>query len=366
MRHLVMGTVVAAAVLSAGALSVGAAAPGAVYTATNGAGGNTVYVFDRAGDGSLSLVDMVATGGNGTGAGLGNQGAVRMTRGGRFLLVVNAGSNDVSVFRVTTSGLQLLDVEPSGGVLPISLAVDGNLVYVLNAGGRVGDVDNVTGFRLSPQGDLTAIPGATGGLSGVNTNPAQVEFSPDGAYLVVTEKATNTIDVFSVNPSGTLGGAAAYASVGAVPFGFAFGKRGQFFVTEAAPGAVTSYQLDDFGVPLAVSPTVLSNQNAACWLVVSTSGRYLYETNAASGSISGYTIEPDGTIALLDASGVTANTGAGSLPLDLAFSVSDRYLYSLNAGNGTITGFRVGEHGRLELVDTVVGLPAGLNGLIAQ
>jgi len=370
MRRFLIGCAAAATVgvsaVAAGPVDV----PGAVYTATNGSAANEVLVFDRAADGTLSYRSAVATGGTGTGMGLGNQGGLRLTRGGQFVVVVNAASDDVSVLRVTNAGLALVDVEPSGGLRPVSVAVDGRLVYVLNNGGAVGGADGIAGFHLSPAGDLSPIPGAMAALSGPSVGPAQIEFSPDGNFLVVTEKGTNLIDVFTLASDGTVASAASYASVGATPFGFEFGHRNQFFVSEAFGGAVdasavSSYALDVAGMPGVISPSVGTTETAACWIVVSTSGQYLYTTNAGSGSISGYRIRPDGTITLIDANGVTGATGAGSTPIDLAFSVNDQFLYSLNAGNGTISAFRVGPRGGLMTVGTTFNLPAGTNGLAA-
>src|SRR5207249_7929677 len=154
---------------------------------TNQVAGNSVAVFARAADGTLSAAGSVATGGTGTGAGLGSQGALALSDDGRWLFAVNAGSNDVSVFRVGRDGLSLLDRTSSGGTRPISLTVHGHVLFVLNAGGD----GNISGFALGTTGALTPISGSTRSLSGTNVGPAQVSFSPDGRRLVVTEKTTN-------------------------------------------------------------------------------------------------------------------------------------------------------------------------------
>jgi 6-phosphogluconolactonase (cycloisomerase 2 family) len=369
-----IGGAVAALVLVAGTALTGMAVPeaaGAVYVATNGAAGNHILVYDRVPSGQLTFVDAVDTGGSGTGAGLGNQGGLRMTDDGKFLLVVNAGSHDVSVLRVTLQGLAVTDRIGSGGLRPVSIAISGRLVYVLNAGGSIGDVDNVSGFRLSRDGHLQPINGSTRSLSDTSTAPAQVEFSPDGSLLVVTEKGPDTIGVYPVSDTGLLGAGAFYASSGTTPFGFSFGKRGQMFVSEAwgaAPNAstVSSYDFSDSGQLLSLDPIVPNTETAACWLVVTNSGRYLYVTNTGSSTISGYGIRPDGTLALLDADGATAPTGAGSSPIDLAFSIDDQYLYALSGGVNTITIFRSLPHGKLQPMGMVGGLPAGTNGLVAR
>lgn len=116
---------------------------------SNAIGGNTVLMFDRLADGRLVPAVSVGPGGLGTGGGLGNQGALTLTRSERWLLAVNAGSDTLSVFDVDRRGLQLTDVEPSGGDQPISVTEHRNIVYVLNAGS-----DSITGFRLGRDGRL--------------------------------------------------------------------------------------------------------------------------------------------------------------------------------------------------------------------
>ena len=151
-------------------------ASGAVYVLSNQASGNAVLAFARAADGTLSGPATYPTGGLGTGAGLGSQGALVLTDNARWLLAVDAGSDGVSAFRVDASGLTLTDHVASGGDMPISVTAHGRHVYVLNAGGA----SNISGFRLSTSGDLTPIAGSTRPLSGAGTGPAQIEFSPDG------------------------------------------------------------------------------------------------------------------------------------------------------------------------------------------
>src|SRR5256885_1008967 len=175
--------------------------PGAVYTLTNQVAGNAVAVFTRGADGRLTAAGTVATGGAGSGASLGSQSAVSLSNDGRRLFAVNAGSNDVSVFAVSPAGLALASRTASGGTLPISLTVHGNVLYVLNAGGD----GNISGFTLGSSGALTPIAGATLALSGSNVGPAEVQFSPDGNRLVVTEKNTNRLDVYAVDANGEIG-----------------------------------------------------------------------------------------------------------------------------------------------------------------
>jgi len=344
---------------------------GAVYTMTNDASGNSVIMFRRTERGHLVLGGTFPTEGLGSGDGLGNQGALVLDAENRWLFVVNPGSDDVSVFRVEPDGLTFLDREPSGGQRPISVTVDRNLLYVLNAGGAVGGNDTITGLVVGPDGTLSSLAGSSRSLSAGITGPAQVSFSPDGRFLAVTEKATNQIDTWRVGQNGLASDHVVTLSEGATPFGFAFGKRDQLFVSEAAGGAsdassMSSYVLEGDGTLQVVNSAVPTTETAACWVVVSSDGRFAYTTNAGSGSVSGYRIAFDGTITLLDSKGVTGKTGKGSGPIDMVLSNDGRYLFTLNGGNNTIGAFKVHVDGNLSRLPGVRGIPSGANGLAAR
>ena len=338
----------------------------AVYTMSNAAAGNRILAFDRAPNGMLTPAGSFATGGLGSGGGLGNQGGLVLSDNHRWLLAVNAGSHDVSLFTVDDDGLHWVDKEPSGGSQPVSVTIHRRLVYVLNAGS-----DNVSGFTLRPHGKLSPIAGSTRPLSGAGTGAAQVQFSPDGRWLVVTEKATNLIVTYRVDDDGLLGPPHIQPSQGTTPFGFAFGGRRHLFVSEAFGGApdasaVSSYRLGRDGMLHVVSPSVATHQTAACWVLVTEDGRFAYTTNTGSGSISGYAIDDDGALTLLNADGRTADTGAGSAPIDLALSQDGRVLFVLSSGAHSIGAFRILHSGQLHQLAAVGGLPASANGLAAR
>ncbi|MDX2122100.1 MAG: beta-propeller fold lactonase family protein [Gemmatimonadota bacterium] len=341
------------------------ALPGVVVTASNSSTGNALLVFPRGPDGALGTPTMVASGGTGTGTGLGNQAGLRLSSDRRFLLAVNAGSNSVSVFRTSTTGTTLVGTTASGGLLPVSVAVHGTLVYILNAGGS----GNVTGFRLTRDGTLHPIAGSTRPLSGAATAPAQAGFSPDGRVLVVTERATNLIGVYRVRADGLLGDFVTAASSGMTPFGFAFDPAGRLLVSEAFGGAPDASALSSYevgrGPSLAtITASAGTTETAACWVEVTPDGRFAYVTNTASGTVSGYGIAPDGAVALLDADGVTGMTGAG--PIDLAITPDGRRVYTLNGAGATLSGFVVRPNGSLErLAGVAPSVPAGSNGLVA-
>src|SRR5215467_11382016 len=344
---------------------------GTVYVASNEATGNRVLQFLRDENGVLTLGSSFNTGGLGTGGGLGNQGGVVLTDDDQWLLVVNAGSNDISVFAVDSdaSSLRLVDRKASGGQRPISIASKHGFVYILNAGGAVGAADNISGFRLTGQGQLTPIPSSTSPLSVANAGPAEVHFGLDADKLFVTEKNTNRIDAFQLDEVGAIRSSQTFSSTGVTPFGFSVSRIADaILVSNAAGGAanassLTSYRFDDGTLSVLAGPAP-TNQSAACWVVTTRSGRFAYTTNTGSGSVSGYSIVANGAPTLLNSDGITAVTGKG--PIDAGFSFGDDFLFVLNSGDHSISAFSVRQDGSLAAVGTASGLPAASNGLAAR
>jgi 6-phosphogluconolactonase len=353
-------------VLSSSAIATSYAPPKpTLYTTSNATAGNQLLAFEQMKDGSLKAVATVPTGGTGSGGGLGNQGAIAVTRNRERLLTVNAGSNEVSVFNLEGKTPKLVSKVNSGGVRPVSVAIQGDIVYVVNAGS-----DDVTGFYLRGN-KLQPMPNSRRALSATGTAPAQVSFTPDSRFVVVTEKATNTISTFPLRNNGYLGDRISNASNAATPFGFAFDRRGRLLVSEAAGGAanassISSYRLPGSGLLQTITAAAKTNQSAACWVVVSKNGEYAYVSNTGSGSLSGFKIGPTGTLKALNADGRTADTGAGSGPLDMIFSRNGRFLSSLNTRNGTITTFELLDGGGLKAVATLGSLPATATGLAVR
>jgi 6-phosphogluconolactonase (cycloisomerase 2 family) len=349
--------------LGALALSMAAAVyaedePGAVYALTNSPAGNAVVRYARAADGSLAFAGTFPTHGAGTGAGLGSQGAVVVSEDHRFLFAVNAGSNSISSFTIHPDGLEFADSIASGGTMPTSLTFKRGLLYVLNA----GTPNNITGFEVDRHGRLTALRASTRSLSGANTAPGQVGFNDDGSALIVTERATNMIDVYAVSEDGLASGPFSYGSAGPTPFGFAVDKRNTLFVSEAgAGGGASSYKVGPDASLTPVSSMVMTGQRAACWAIVTKNGRYGYVTNAGTGNISGFAIGQDGSASLLNADGVTAVTGGN--PTDVAMSENSHFLYARVAALNAIAIFAVGADGSLTPLPLFTGTPAGLVGL---
>jgi 6-phosphogluconolactonase (cycloisomerase 2 family) len=354
--------------LSAGASEGPVPQVGAVFTMTDDATANAVLAFARASDGSLTFTGSFPTGGAGSGGGegvLGSQGSVTLSQNGRFLFAVNAGSDEVSSFRVDGSRLTLAGVAPSGGLLPVSVTEHDGLVYVLNAGGT----GNISGFTVDERGRISPMAGSSRPLSSGTSGAAQVSFDRSGDVLAVTEKAASAIALYVVRHDGRTTGPTTTPSSGATPFGFAFTGHDVLVVSEAGGGpggtsAVSTYDVDGQTAEV-VSGSVPDGQRAACWLTVTRNGHQAFVANAASGDISAYALDRRGDLMLL--AGAAGVLPSGGKPLDVALTGDERYVFDLDAGNHTLVAFARHPDGTLDpLGAEVTGLPPQAVGIAVR
>jgi 6-phosphogluconolactonase (cycloisomerase 2 family) len=348
---------------------------GAVYVLTNQTT-NSVAVFRHNAKGMLTSAGEFLTGGAGDPTPqppdpntdpLASEGALIIGRGNQFLYAVNAGSNQISVLKIKKNSLDMVDLVDSGGTRPISLAVHDDLLYVLNEGGT----PNITGFTIEDDGTLTPLAGSTQPLiGGVAADPAEIGFSHDGTLLVVTEKAGNRLNTYTIDDDGLPSAPINNASNGMTPFGFAFNNANTLVVSEAFGGApnqsaASSYSASDDGTLSVISGSVANSQTASCWVVTTNNGKFAFVSNTGNGTVSSYRINAeDGSLTLANA--IAANTGMGSAPIDIDLSNSSRLLFVLLGGSQSVASFRVGKNGNLTLVDTAGGLPLGAQGIAAK
>lgn len=348
---------------------------GAVYVLTNQTT-NSVAVFRRNAKGMLSSAGDFPTGGAGNPTPqppdpatdpLASQGALIIGPGNQFLFAVNAGSNEISVLKIKKDSLDVVDVVDSGGVRPISLALRGDLLYVLNEGGT----PNITGFEVDDDGTLTQLDDSTQPLIGGGAaDPAQIGFSHNGDLLVVTDKAGNRLNTYTIDDDGLPSAPIDNPSNGMTPFGFAFNNGDTLVVSEAfggAPnqGAASSYSAADDGTLSVISGSVANSQTASCWVVITKNGKFAFVSNTGSGTISSYRVNAeDGSLTLLNAT--AADTGMNSAPIDMTLSVNSRILFVLLGGNQSVASFRIENNGDLTAVDTAGGLPLGAQGIAAK
>ena len=371
---VMLGLMAAAAAVAAVPASASASAStdtsqvvGHVYVDDNTAGTNTIGAFDRHTDGTLTPEpgSPFPAGGAGTGAGLASQGAIQFSADGRYVLAVDAGSNQVSVLRVHPGGsLSLVPggVVSSGGTLPDSIAVHGNLVYVANSG---NGGSNYTGFRLFG-GHLFPIPGSTVTLA-ADAAPGDVLFNGTGTKLAGTEVGPSQIDSFTVGFGGRLTAApgSPFKAQGLGPFGSEFRPTDpdQLFVSNAHNTAADSGTISAFTdyrngtlTPVAGSPFA-DDQMAPCWVEITHDGQFLFTVNTASGTISRFQIAPGGTLTLLGSTPLRGTGGVGAV--DARLSPDGRFLYVDESKIGAVAAFAVHGGNLAELPGSPTPLPAG-------
>ncbi len=364
---LAAAATVAAVAVPASASASTQASPvvGHVYVNDNTAGTNTIGAFDRHADGTLTPEpgSPFAAGGAGTGAGLASQGALQISPGGRFLIAADAGSNQISVLQIRGNGSVRLvpgGVVSSDGVLPVSIAIHQDLVYVANAG--TGG-SNYTGFRLGRYGHLHPIAGSAVALPD-GSQPGDVLFNGTGTKLAGTRVGTSQIDSFTVGRGGRLTAApgSPFSAQGLGPFGSEFRPTNpnQLFVSNAHnadTGTISAFRDSANGrlSPIGSSPFA-DLQTAPCWVEISHDGRFLFTVNTGSGTISRYSITPRGTLRLL---GSTPIRGTGAGAVDARLSPGGRTLFLDQSAAGAVAAFAVHGGTLTELTSSPTSLPAG-------
>jgi 6-phosphogluconolactonase (cycloisomerase 2 family) len=355
---------------TASAASPGRGAGGAshaVFVQTDNTSGNQVVAYHRAPDGVLSHAGTYATGGlGGILAGsvvdhLASQGSLSYDQQHALLYAVNAGSDTISVFAVSGDRLALRQVLGSGGSFPVSVAVHGDVVYVLNAlgGGRVQGYRVFGSFLVPVPGSGRALGLEPTASPQFTNTPGQVAFTPDGRQLIVTTKANgNDIDVFGVGPGGWLSARPVVNSEpGTVPFAISFDSSGHLVIAEAGTNALATFTLAAGG-KLSLIGAVPTGKQATCW--VAPAGPFLYASNAGSAAESGFTSSASGQLALLGATPTDAGT------VDASAAAGGRFLYVQTGGTGIVDEFSVGSSGSLTQIGAVtVPGAAGGEGIVA-
>jgi 6-phosphogluconolactonase len=387
----------------AGASTAAKRVVGAVYTQTNAPSGNSVVVFNRFADGKLKKRQSAPTGGKGStqsvGCGPGcpildSQTAVVVSKSGKFVFAVNAGSDTVTSFRKTPSGLKRVSQVSSGGNMPESLALHGNLLYVLNVATTNANATtgNIYGLRIASNGKLSPV-GSSRTLANLappdrSADPRAMDFKPNGKVIVVTELAAGfagvgppgRIDTFVVGSNGKAGPAVAHPTSDALPFGFAFDNRGHLVLSQIrspagnVDGSVSTYNVTDSGGVTAID-TKPSGGILPCWVVVSSDGRYAYVVNTGAGHPAPVTRFRIGSSGKLTALSPPAASRSGEFArTDAALSRDSKFLYVLapkvGPGNAShIDAYRRTANGGLKFIgSTAAGANIGIGatGLAAR
>jgi len=374
MMKLVPGLLAVTVCIGASASPVLAQAGGgntSVFVMTNDKVKNEVLTYQRGYDGQFVLRERAATGGRGSGGEtdpLQSQGALTISGDHTLLFAVNSASGSVSSFHILDGIPVLIDKETSEGAFPIAVTEHNGTVYVLNAGGSGA----IVAFKADGFGRLHEIQNSSAFLTGTNSGASSISVSPNGKWLIVIEKASNSIDVFPILADGTLGTVVANKSVTAGVFATVFTPGGQLIVSENQPNSgtdtssISSYTINANGTLTAITQSIPTFGNGNCWNAITPNGKWVFVDNSATSSVAGFSISSAGALSPI-ANTVVSTLPEGSTNLDMAVSADGKYLFNVLSGAGAISVFTINANGTVNQLGSIEGLPqtVGFNGIAA-
>jgi len=372
MYEAVPGLLTVALCIGASATAMYAQGSGpSVFVMTNDNAKNEILTYQRSFNGQFILADRAATGGRGSGGEtdpLQSQGSLTISGDHTLLFAVNAASGSVSSFHILDGIPVLVDKEPSDGAFPIAVTEHNDTVYVLNAGGSGA----IVAFKADGFGRLHEIQNSSAFLTGTNSGASSISVSPNGKWLIVIEKASNSIDVFPIHGDGTLGTVVANKSVTAGVFATVFTPGGQLIVSENQPSSgtdtssISSYTINANGTLTAISQSIPTFGNGNCWNAITPNGKWVFVDNSATSSVAGFSISSAGALSPI-ADTVVSTLPEGSTNLDMAISADGKYLFNVLSGAGQIGVFTINAGGTVNQLGSIEGLPqtVGFNGIAA-
>jgi len=400
---------------------------GWVYTESNNpaAGQNSVLALNYSSKGRLNPAKIREYRTRGTGSAfipnqsvgtLGGDQQVVLSKSGKRLLAVNQGSNSIAVFNVNrrTGALKHVAGSPfsSGGKAPISIGVRGRRVVVANHGtvapfvpGPGADFGNpnFVSFSMSKKGRLRQLDSHPAG-----PGPTQALIGRGGGAVFSTNfygfagPENKTIQALSLSKGGQLSEApgspqgfpeSMYKNHPPLPpflpegidklaFGIAtHPTKSIAYILGAVNFQVGVYRYTKNGQLTFASAQPNPGALAACWVVLTSDGRYMYTANTAAQSISQLRVSESGEqITPIADPAPVPSTGTD---LNLAIDPKDRFLYAVAAHDdpdgprpqgvkpdGTIVpapadgnfleAYRIGSGGKLKSIGTTA-LPVRLS-----
>lgn len=279
----------------------------------------------------------------------------------QFVYVTNFTSNTVSAFTLnTTSGVVAGVGSVAAGTEPGAVAVDpsGKFAYVANDGSNIV-AGNVSGYSIGATGVLTAVPGSP---FAAGTNPQQ-GIAVTAGFVYVSNFGSSNVSAYSINTgTGVLTALPTSPfATGSGPVSLAMDPAGKFLFTansSTIPGTVSAFTVNADGSLSPVPGSPFAAGNSPQYLVTDRTGTHLYVVNVNDNDVEAYTITQSGA----SAGALTVlpppfyPTGLG--PEGLAVDAANKFLLVANCGDGTLSGFSINGDGTL----TSLGAPLFLGG----
>lgn len=255
------------------------------------------------------------------------------SKDGKHLALTCENSNTVVVLDTASNGTVSFNQSIPSGNFPIDIdySPDGQYLSICNL------LDaSVNVFKVQPNGTLAYINGnlanSTYPTGAGASFPTSIVYSPNQKFLA-TANQSNNISVFNVNPSGTLGVASVFPSLLTGTNGLAYSLDNlQLSVAGYLSNKLEIFDVDQTNGSLTANSNV-STQNAPVSPFYSPDGKFLTVANNFSNSVTVYKVNSDGSLSPIN--GTVSNSSFATLigPVATRYSKNGDFLAVVNSAN---------------------------------
>jgi 6-phosphogluconolactonase (cycloisomerase 2 family) len=302
-----------------------------IWLESNSTAGNSILAFKNDGSGNPTFLGSAPAGGIGVfdktfalGPFDSDQNLIVNSQG-TLLFAVNSGSNSIAVFRITPNGLQAVQGSPfaSGGSDPVSLGLEDDILTVVNKDQDPAQNANLvqpnyTTFRVSPNGQLTAVGNSTVSVA-YGSSPSQALIASRGDFVFGADFLGGLLQSLRIDENGGLRQNPPQAlpdsvftgqTAGHLPLGMRTHPNLPILYVDITPiSEVAVYRYDEKGI-LSFVRAVSDSGAAPCWAIVNHTGTRLYATNTGDNSIAVYDLTDPLDPVEIQHFVMTATTGA--------------------------------------------------------
>lgn len=270
-----------------------------------------------------------------------------------YAFVVNNGAATVSGLGISTAGVL---AALSGS--PISIASSAPTAAVVSRNNSflyVGNASEIFGYAISATGALTAL---NGGAALANANVRDMQITPDGNWLMVLDGSGVSVDLFAINTTTgaiTTNGGANFSlnSNGTVPYQLSINPAGTAVAAAMGLGGqiVWSFNTSTGAFTLLSTTPAVNTLTADRALTWDSTGKYLFLTR--SGTSQGLVVESVASNGALTPT-TTSVYATGNTPTGVAIDKTGTYVYVTNQADSTVTGYAIGTG---EALTAIAGSP---------
>ena len=277
-----------------------------------------------------------------------------------FAYVVGQGDNGIHAFGQTSIG----DLQPLStssfptSPRPVSIAVhpSHNFLYVPNL-----TSNTVSGFNINHTTGVISPIGTAQPPTPVQSQPVALGFNSAGTFLYVLNQGSASISAFSVDPTHGL-----LTQIAGSPFPTAANPQsmavspsaGFLYVGNGVLGTISGFAIASDGslAPVAGSPFSAGTSVTLAGITIDPKGQFLYAADSVNNKIVGFSIAASGALATVAGSPFSA----GTTPLAIAVDATSSFLYSANQGSNNVSAFKINAGALTEIAGSPFGVvPTG-------